>query len=93
MSIVDPAILRQRAEDAVAAFFGIDVRHIREAPTFCGDGHDGACQRGDCEVVKAVDLLLGYRAQEIQFWTEAVAAVLDKGDSSCRKVAEAMRRT
>lgn len=54
------AAKRAEAEEAVAEFFGVHVRHIREAPKWCGDGYDGSCLRGECEVVQTVDLLIKF---------------------------------
>lgn len=55
---------RSTAEIVAADLFGVAVEHITEAPQYCGDGIDGACLRGECEIVAAVDKLLAFAAQE-----------------------------
>lgn len=48
------------AEEWAADIFGLDVAHITEAPKHCGDGWDGACLKGDCEVLEAPEKLRAY---------------------------------
>ena len=60
-----------------AEIFRVDVSHILEAPKYCGDGIDGTCLAGECEVVAAVGILRAYAAQARQEEREVTKVILE----------------
>ena len=44
----------------VCDLFGMTMEHITEAPKWCGGSYDEACEKENCEIVKAVALLTDF---------------------------------
>jgi len=52
------------AIEVAADIFRVKVEHITKAPKYCGDGIDGSCAGGNCEIVAAVEKIKAYANQQ-----------------------------
>ena len=84
-----PAHVEEAA--VLLGFEGPGLRHILEAPRWCGDGNDGSCFAGECEHVENVQNVARALAEHDEAWQrrcdlyrEAVTILIecDHGDEN-----------
>ena len=61
-----PAHIEEAA--VLLGFEGPGLRHILEAPRWCGDGNDGSCFAGECEHVENVQNVARAIAERDETW-------------------------